>query len=507
VLLALILGGLNGRRDADEVTDLPGWRGKLPSRMYAGYLDATPPGEPKGSLHMHYTFWESEGDPASDPVLVWSNGGPGAGSEFGAFTELGPLLLWDDSLKTAEFNATGIPSLFRNPHAWTRVASLLIYDAPPPVGYSYCHDDPSGDGYSCGDWDDFRAAKSVHAFLENWFLAFPAFASRDLYLSGESYAGVYIPMLAREILDAPSSPIAPHLKGMLIGDGCAGTEVLCGDQPGHSGPWYHLQFFHGHGQVSDKLHDAIVSTCGEAQLKAGVTDPQCEALVKQMDAAIGGFFDYALYDECGPDTYISTARPTTHAEQRERRYWSAAPPLRTHAHGIGGGVGGALNDYPCGGVGAMLTWLNTSAVKAALNVPAAASFFLTDNGVGFNYTLSEKNLMPFYQRIVGEKRMRVIVYNGDTDPGINSFVTQNWTVALGFAETQPWRPWTLDGQQRMGGYVTRYAHSFDFLTIRGAGHMVPEFKPAASLEFLTRFLHGEDYKPYKPPTPRRRVPQ
>ena len=264
--------------------------------------------------------------------------------------------------------------------------------------------------------------------------AYPEFASHDLFLSGESYAGVYIPMLAREILQDTSSSTATHLKGMLIGDGCAGTDVLCGDQPGHSGPWYHLQFFHGHGQVSDKLHDEIVATCGVAQLKAGVTDPECSALIAQMDEAIGGYFDYALYDECGPDTYISP-RPGmagSYAHQRQRRYWSSAPPLKTRGsgralaaaggHGARGGggqgrVGGALNDYPCGGVGAMLKWLNTSAVKQALHVPPTANYFLTDNGVGFNYNLTEKDLMPFYQQIIADKSMRVIVYNGDTDPG------------------------------------------------------------------------------------------
>ena len=492
-----------GRHTSDEITELPGWAGALPSRMYSGYIDATPPGEPANSLHMHYTFWESEGNPATDPLLVWSNGGPGAGSEFGAFTELGPMLLYDDSLKTKEFNTTGIPTLFRNPKAWTQVASLLIYDAPPPVGYSYCHDDPAGDGYSCGDWDDFRTVRSVHTFLENWMKAFPAFATSDLHLSGESYAGVYIPMLARQILEDPRSPTASRLKGMLIGDGCAGTEVLCGAATGHSGPWYHLQFFHGHGQVSDKLNDEIVATCGVAQLKAGVTDPACQALIDQMDEAIGGYFAYALYDECGPDTYISARPPATHAQQRQRRYWSAAPPIRTHGAGgrAVGVVGGALNDYPCGGVGAMLKWLNTTAVKKALHVPPAATFFLTDNGVGFNYNLTETNLMPFYQEVIEQKKLRVVVYNGDTDPGINSFVSQNWTVALGFEERQPWRPWTVDGKQQMGGYVTRYANDFDFLTVRGAGHMVPEFKPTASLEFLTRFLRNEDYKTYANPTP------
>ena len=67
---------------------------------------------------------------------------------------------------------------------------MLIYDAPPPVGYSYCGDDVAGDGYSCGDWDDYRAARAAHAFVENWLAEFPAFGHNKLFLSGESYAGV-----------------------------------------------------------------------------------------------------------------------------------------------------------------------------------------------------------------------------------------------------------------------------------------------------------------------------
>lgn len=45
----------------------------------------------------------------------------------------------------------------------------------------------------------------------------------------------------------------------------------------------------------------------------------------------------------------------------------------------------------------------------------------------------------------------------------------------------------------MGGYVTRYTPpnklgTFDYLTIRGAGHMVPYNKAKESLEFITRWL-------------------
>ena len=60
-------------------------------------------------------------------------------------------------------------------------------------------------------------------------------------------------------------------------------------------------------------------------------------------------------------------------------------------------------------------------VKEALHVPKDAYFFSQDNAVGFNYTSTEKNLMPFYREVNQNKSLRVLVYNGDTDPGLNSF--------------------------------------------------------------------------------------
>ena len=53
--------------------------------------------------------------------------------------------------------------------------------------------------------------------------------------------------------------------------------------------------------------------------------------------------------------------------------------------------------------------------------------------------------------------------------------------------------------------MTRYENDrFDFLTIRGSGHMVPQFKPAQAFEFLEAWVKDKDYKPYvaacrKPP--------
>ena len=74
------------------------------------------------------------------------------------------------------------------------------------------------------------------------------------------------------------------------------------------------------------------------------------------------------------------------------------------------------------------------AVKRALHVPDDAFFFQCDNGEGFNYHGNTKALMPFYRHVIENTSLRVLVYNGDTDPGLNSFYAQNWTSALGYVE-------------------------------------------------------------------------
>ncbi len=461
---AVVRGAVAG----DRIEALPGWEdGELPSKMYSGFVDAgsASEGGVEYTMHENYFFVEAEGDkPTEKPVIVWTNGGPGASSYFGLFVELGPFYLSGDSLRE---NKTSVPKLFRNHYAWSKVANILIINSPPPVGYSYCDPaGPSGDGNSCGTWDDSKTAKHNAIYLENWLEKFPEFGSTDWFIIGESYAGVYVPTLVRELLGNPHSKVANLIKGMGIGDGCVGSEVLCG--PKGPGPFWHIEFMYGHGQFSTKTYDAIKKNCPREQLVGfnglQVTNKACKALLAQADEEVGGYYAYNLYDECW---YQNDLSPPSSTSTTERTSWG--PPPR-HL------FGSALNDYPCGGPQALFAWLEHPDVKEALHVSNDASFFSGDNGVGFTYNLTEPNLLPFYKHLVYNTSIRVLVYNGDTDPGINSFTAQNWTSFLGFPEKEAWRSWTLDSKQEVAGYVTRYSGDFDFLTIRGSGHMV-SFNP------------------------------
>jgi len=214
---------------------------------------------------------------------------------------------------------------------------------------------------------------------------------------------------------------------------------------------------------------------------------------------MGGYYEYSLYDDCW---YNNDVEPPTFMNQ-SKSYWGPPkfPGMENIDTSLLKNLQGGLNDYPCGGVAATFKWLDNELVKDAINVPRDAKIFSGDNGDGFTYNMTEKNLLPFYQELVMNTSVRVLVYNGDTDPCLDSLSGQNWTESLGFKETAEWRPWTTDGKQYMGGYVTRYENDFDFLTIRGSGHMVPEYKPKVTLEFLEKWLKGEEWLPYVAPTP------
>lgn len=75
----------------DEITNLPGWNGNLPSKHYSGYLNVTGTGS-----HLHYYLAQSESNPATDPTVFWFNGGPGCSSMDGWAYEHGPFEISKD---------------------------------------------------------------------------------------------------------------------------------------------------------------------------------------------------------------------------------------------------------------------------------------------------------------------------------------------------------------------------------------------------------------------------
>ena len=442
--------------DSDRVSSLPGWN-KLDSNWFSGHVYV---GKKEGkALFHHYILIESERSPKKDPVIVWSNGGPGAPSLFGLMVELGPILLTKDGM-------------IRNEFAWTREANLIILNGPPPVGFSYCSPPgPSGDFKSCGEWNDSTTAYYNRFAIQGILEKHPRLKKNDWFFIGESYAGVYIPTLVREVLSFGPKDI--KVKGMALGNACMGTDVLCFSDSDY---WWRALFLRGHAQVSEKTFAKFEQECRATLSKSIVTD-NCKAKLKDLEKEAGYFYEYDVFSECWYDSDFSPPN----------RY----PLQQSLASTIGG------DDF-CGGDKFLSDFANDPKVRKALHVAVDSVFCSGDNGAGFVYNYGEKDLRPFYLKLAARKDTRILVYSGDTDVAVNVFASQNWTSNLGLKEVSSWRPWTLDGNRAVVGYVTQYEGDFSFVTIRGSGHMVPQFKKKAAFEMLQRFLRGEPLKPYDP---------
>jgi serine carboxypeptidase-like clade 2 len=145
---------------------------------------------------------ESQGDPSTDPVLLWLNGGPGCSSLLGMITEVGAFVQED-----------GSEDFVKNPYAWNLKANLLFLESPVGVGFSYTTE-------LLYSYSDPNTATDTYAALLNFFKKFPQYKGRDFFISGESYAGMYIPFAATAIVNGnKASTDKINLKGVLIGNG------------------------------------------------------------------------------------------------------------------------------------------------------------------------------------------------------------------------------------------------------------------------------------------------
>jgi carboxypeptidase C (cathepsin A) len=185
---------------ADELVSSLPIVGDLNFNAYSGYVDIA-----DTTKEIHYLMVESQNDPTTDPLIVWFNGGPGCSSLIGFTTENGPY--------TFAENADPIV----NEYSWNQEANILYIEQPAGVGFSYCNSRSD-----CKSGDDQSAEDNLAALLA-WYEKFPEFKEHELYLSGESYAGIYVPLLASQIhnhnQNASESDYQPNLKGFMVGNG------------------------------------------------------------------------------------------------------------------------------------------------------------------------------------------------------------------------------------------------------------------------------------------------
>ena len=464
---------------------LPGFA-KAPFKVYSGYLTVPGPVAGYEKLDIHYQFHEAQTNPSRAPVATWHQGGPGGSSMYGAYAEMG------------YFQVNG-SATYVNEYAWNKVANMLYLESPAGSGqnsgFSICYQGGQPTGCS---WNDTSQGEAYAKTLREFYNQFPEYKvctqrgsshthththahtfhpqSNDLYLTGESYSGQYIPNIAYYIQNNPS--VVSNLKGIMVGNGCWGGDANTVNCNGPNSDQNNADMFWGKGLVSKKTYEHIYKVCPFPDTSSSA----CQSALNQIQTEVGPYNIYDIYDNCPQnDAWLEKAGKTKRwLHEHLVRHMPNPQEGRRVLDAMQGGY-----DWSCGGMAAEANYMLRADVQKALHLTKGA-------GVSsFNYYSSGPASVTLYPHLIG--KIRVLIYNGDSDACVPYKGNEEWTTSMVtkgvVTQTKAWHPWYA-GEGIPAGYLTSYTKNFAFITIRLAGHMVPTFQPKPALTFFERYLAG-----------------
>ncbi|XP_023672803.2 lysosomal protective protein [Paramormyrops kingsleyae] len=456
-VFAVLCSPTSAYYDPDEVASLPGMSFKPNYRQWSGYLRASP------GKYLHYWFVTSQNDPPKDPLVLWLNGGPGCSSLDGFLSENGPFHVNDDGA-----------TLYENEFSWNKIANVLYLESPAGVGYSYSDDQQY-------ETDDDQVADNNYLALQSFFSKFPSFTQNEFFIFGESYGGIYAPTLSLRV--ATGGSFKTNFKGFAVGNGITSFEI--NDQS-------LIYFGNFHGLFGNELWADLYSNCCENNICNfyNNSSPACSIAVSQAFNIVysSGLNVYALYLDCAGGA--GSRRPFHHAMQHHfrayRKHWQT-----NQLAAVGASVGGGTGEVPpCINSTAQTNWLNRGDVRKALHIPdILPAWDICSDVVGGHYHTKYETMRDIYLKLLG-LGLRVLVYNGDTDMACNFLGCQWFVEALNQKETTPYQQWLFDNQ--VAGFYQQFGN-ITFLTVKGAGHMVPQWAPGPAYHMFQSFLSNGSY--------------
>lgn len=401
-------------------------------KQYSGYLD-----DEANDKHLFYWFFESRNDPKNDPVVLWLNGGPGCSSMMGLFMELGPSSVEKGG------------KLKWNENSWNSNASVIFIDQPVNTGYSYS---------SNPVYNTVAASKDIYALLTLFFHDFPEYSEQPFHISGESYAGHYIPVFASEILSHKNRNI--NLQSIAIGNGL-------------TDPYTQYAQYRP-------------MACGEGGYEAVLDPSECQSMdnaLPRCQSLIQSCYDSESAWTCVPSAIYCNNALIGPFQRTGYNVYDVREKCKDQEN-LCYTETAWIADY-----------LNQKNVIDAIGAEVQ-NYESCNTDINRNFLFQGDWSKPFH-RLVPDliKQIPVLIYAGDADYICNWLGNQAWTDALewtghkDFAGTRL-KGLTLDGEEY--GQV-KSSGNLTFMRIYQAGHMVPFNQPEGSLNFFNRWLNGEWY--------------
>jgi len=460
---------------ADEIKSLPGFKEKFSSRQFSGYLNL--PGTKK---YIHYWFIECENEPKEHPLVFWTNGGPGCSGLLGLLQEQGP------------FRPNRKLELIKNDYHWSRTANMVFIEQPVGVGFSYSLDRKD---YHINDRE--AAFDNLQITLE-FLKRFPNFASLPLYLSGESYAGHYVPMWAKEIIEynkLDCNKFKINIKGFLVGNPYIDY---------YSGTGAEIETYWGHQLIPKPLWEKYKKK-GCVKSTEKLRGEACQNLVYKIEDIVGKINPYAMdYPVCTSaqqswltefmwanqkrenDELRKSKKLKYHKKfPRKRYFFNQIPSIKKYRP--------CIDRYS-------KNYLNQDSVKEALHVHKSIHWTECTDRVHYSMHDQYLNIEKYFKSILDDKIIpdfKILVFSGDNDAICGTVGTQKWIWKLGYKADSLWRPYYI--QNQVAGYITHFKTPIDykkksrftFATVSFAGHEVPTYRPIVSYYLFKAFLYNE----------------
>jgi carboxypeptidase C (cathepsin A) len=427
---------------ADQIQSLPNYPDPMEFNAFSGYL---PVSDTKNIFYMYFESKQSTQD--TDPVVFWTNGGPGCSGMLGAFTEQGPFTPLADG------------SLGDNAYSWNNVANMLFVEQPAGVGFSYSSE-PKGGDYTTGD---DQAAVDNRELILQFLKRFPEVQENEFYISSESYGGHYMPQLAKEIVDHNDDG-AINFKGLAVGNPYTNAFQNTVAQ--------YTAYYH-RGVVPAPIFNEWEASCTQEQ-QANTT--KCVVLEGKMMRKMGHSINpYALdYPVCAADEASSEALTLmnfVHPEEVTSQLKDSA----TYEP--------CMENY-------LIDYLNRDDVKTAIHAKSDIKWGSCSNVLDYSHEDGQRDTSPLYNELLeGNHGLNILVYSGDDDAICAMTGTDNWIWNLGFKvdEDNYWNQLTINEQT--AGYTTKFVvnekmGSFNYATVHGAGHVSkpqPQTQPITNL--------------------------
>ncbi|GFP99877.1 serine carboxypeptidase 24 [Phtheirospermum japonicum] len=433
---------LTKEQELDRIGALPG---QPPVRFsqFSGYVTVNQ----EHGRTLFYWLTQAATNARNKPLVLWLNGGPGCSSvAYGASEEIGPFRI----------NKTG-SSLYLNKYSWNRVANILFLESPAGVGYSY-----TNTSTNLKDSGDKRTAQDALVFLIRWMDRFPQYKYRDFYISGESYAGHYVPQLADKIYDYNKNSSRPiiNLKGFIVGNAVTDNYY---DNVGTITYWW------THSMISDRTYKFILKSCNF----------RSQNVSKKCDNAVS----YAMNHEFGDIDQYSIYTPTCKAASQKKPKYSLM--LKNTLISLRfAGYDPCTESYA-------EKYYNRIDVQRALHANSTGipyKWTACSDSLLRNWKDSEFSMLTTYKKLIAAG-LRIWVFSGDTDSVVPVTATRFSLSHLNLKIKTPWYPWYSAGQ--VGGRTEVY-EGLTFATVRGAGHEVPLFEPRRAFELFQTFLSGKN---------------